>query len=116
MDLRKKKNQKQQYITRRLKEAGLYKKELSLQAGLLAHVLTMMDHLMETEDPELISTETSREGNDRKAVSPYMQVFEKLHNLALRDLRALGMNTDSKPVKPAKDDFANILQGLGEDD
>ena len=99
-------------IIKRLKDSGLYRPERELQASMLARVIVMLDKL-EKESGLLVSSEISREGNERLSVSPYMLAFEKLHNMALRDLRALGMNADSRPDKPAgKDSLADFMTDI----
>lgn len=111
-EVRRKVKQKKDYIVRLLKEQGKYTAELSMQVKITAQLLVRTEILAEdilTDSSGGISVELSREGNERKAISPKEKLYLDFVQQSQRALRALGMNTDSKERKTDNDTFGDFL-------
>lgn len=108
---------KKDYIVRLLKEQGKYTAELSMQVTITAQLLVRTEILAEEvldEGHEAVSVEISREGNERRTVSPKERLYLDFVQQSQRALRALGMNTDAKERKTDNDTFGVFLKEFSE--
>ena len=109
---------KKAYLVKLLKEQGKYTAELSIQATVTAQLLVRTEILAEeilAEGHEAINVELSREGNERKSISPKEKLYLDFVEKSQRALRALGMNTDSKDRKTDGDDFKKFMEEFSGD-
>lgn len=90
---------KKRYITKTLKEEGLYSPELGYQIGIAAELLVaakmMRDQLAES-GYNVVIQEKSREGDTRLVLNPLEKSYRATLQDAQKALTALGMNFDSK--------------------
>lgn len=109
---------KKDYIVRLLKQQGKYTAELSMQVTITAQLLVRTEILAEevlSEGHEAVNVEISREGNERKTISPKEKLYLDFVQQSQRALRALGMNTDAKERKASDDTLNEFLKEFGED-
>ncbi len=109
---------KKAYLVKLLKEQGKYTAELSIQATVTAQLLVRTEILAEeilSEGHDAVNVELSREGNERKSISPKEKLYLDFVEKSQRALRALGMNTDSKDRKTDNDDFKKFMEEFSED-
>lgn len=96
---------KKRYITKTLKNEGLYSPELGYQIGIAAELLVaaemLRDQLAEN-GYNVVIQEKSREGDTRIVLNPLEKSYRATLQDAQKALTALGMNYDSK--KREKDD------------
>lgn len=110
---------KKGYIVRLLKQQGKYTAELSMQVTITAQLLVRTEILAEevlAEEHKAVNVEFSREGNERKSISPKEKLYLDFVQQSQKALRALGMNTDSKERKTDNDTFNEFLKEFGEDE
>lgn len=104
-------------ITEKMKEVGLYTsdKDMQIRATAQICVKTQLAFEASCKDGMFVAV-TSREGNVTKQASPsellYIRYYEKMQT----GLRALGLNTDSKPVKLGQDKFDDFYDSFQLDD
>ena len=116
--IRAKVESKKRYLVKLLKEQGKYTAELSIQATVTAQLLVRTEILAEeilAEGHEAINVELSREGNERKSISPKEKLYLDFVEKSQKALRALGMNTDSKDRKTDGDDFKKFMEDFSDD-
>ena len=109
---------KKDYIVKLLKEQGKYTAELSMQVTITAQLLVRTEILAEevlAEEHEAVNVELSREGNERKTISPKEKLYLDFVQQSQKALRALGMNTDAKERKTDNDTFNEFLKEFSED-
>jgi hypothetical protein len=109
---------KKAYLVKLLKEQGKYTAELSMQAQITAQLLVRTEILSEeilSDEHEAVSVEISREGNERRTVSPKEKLYLDFVQQSQKALKALGMNTDSKERKSDNDTFGEFLKEFSED-
>lgn len=109
---------KKDYIVRLLKQQGKYTAELSMQVTITAQLLVRTEILAEevlAEEHEAVNVEISREGNERKTISPKEKLYLDFVQQSQKALRALGMNTDAKERKADNDTFNEFLKEFSED-
>lgn len=109
---------KKDYIVKLLKEQGKYTAELSMQVTITAQLLVRTEILAEevlAEEHEAVNVEISREGNERKTISPKEKLYLDFVQQSQKALRALGMNTDAKERKTDNDTFNEFLKEFSED-
>ncbi len=109
---------KKAYLVKLLKDQGKYTAELSIQATVTAQLLVRTEILAEeilSEGHDAVNVEMSREGNERKSISPKEKLYLDFVEKSQRALRALGMNTDSKDRKTDNDDFKKFMEEFSED-
>jgi hypothetical protein len=109
---------KKAYLVKLLKDQGKYTAELSIQATVTAQLLVRTEILAEeilAEGHEAINVELSREGNERKSISPKEKLYLDFVEKSQKALRALGMNTDSKDRKTDGDDFKKFMEDFSDD-
>jgi hypothetical protein len=109
---------KKAYLVKLLKEQGKYTAELSIQATVTAQLLVRTEILAEeilADGHDAINVEVSREGNERKSISPKEKLYLDFVEKSQRALRALGMNTDSKDRKTDGDDFKKFMEEFNDD-
>lgn len=109
---------KKNYIVRLLKQQGKYTAELSMQVTITAQLLVRTEILAEevlAEEHEAVNVEISREGNERKTISPKEKLYLDFAQQSQKALRALGMNTDAKERKADNDTFNEFLKEFSED-
>lgn len=114
---------KKNYIVKLLKQQGKYTAELSMQVNITAQLLVRTEILAEevlAEEHHAVNVEYSREGNERKTISPKEKLYLDFVQQSQKALRALGMNTDAKERKTDNDSFTEFLrdfsEGEGEND
>lgn len=110
---------KKDYIVRLLKQQGKYTAELSMQVTITAQLLVRTEILAEevlAEEHEAVNVEISREGNERKTISPKEKLYLDFVQQSQKALRALGMNTDAKERKTDNDTFNEFLKEFSEDE
>ena len=110
---------KKDYIVRLLKQQGKYTAELSMQVTITAQLLVRTEILAEEvleEGHNAVNVEISREGNERKSISPKEKLYLDFVQQSQKALRALGMNTDAKERKTDNDTFNEFLKEFGEDE
>ena len=108
---------KKKYIVSLLKKQGKYTSELSMQVTITAQLLVKTEMLAgevlsEAHDP--VDVEISREGNERKTISPKEKLYLDFVQQSQKALRALGMNTDSRERKPDNDALNGFLKEISE--
>ena len=109
---------KKDYIVKLLKQQGKYTAELSMQVTITAQLLVRTEILAEevlAEEHEAVNVEISREGNERKTISPKEKLYLDFVQQSQKALRALGMNTDAKERKTDNDTFNEFLKEFSED-
>lgn len=109
---------KKDYIVRLLKQQGKYTAELSMQVTITAQLLVRTEILAEevlAEEHEAVNVEISREGNERKTISPKEKLYLDFAQQSQKALRALGMNTDAKERKTDNDTFNEFLKEFSEE-
>lgn len=112
MRLTKRVKNKKDYIVKLLKQQGKYTAELSMQVTITAQLLVRTEILAEevlAEEHEAVSIEISREGNERKTISPKEKLYLDFAQQSQKALRALGMNTDAKDRKADTDTLNEFL-------
>lgn len=117
-DTSKRIKSKKNYIVKLLKEQGKYTSELSMQVTITAQLLVKTEMLAAevlSDQHDVVDVEISREGNQRKTISPKEKLYLDFVQQAQRALRALGMNTDSKERKSDNDSFGNFLNEFRND-
>lgn len=110
---------KKDYIVKLLKQQGKYTAELSMQVTITAQLLVRTEILAEevlAEEHQAVSVEISREGNERKTISPKEKLYLDFVQQSQKALRALGMNTDAKERKTDNDTFNEFLKDFSEDE
>ena len=107
---------KKDYIVKLLKQQGKYTAELSMQVTITAQLLVRTEILAEEVLAEAVNVEISREGNERKTISPKEKLYLDFVQQSQRALRALGMNTDAKERKTDNDTFNEFLKEFSEDE
>lgn len=118
MTITKRIKNKKDYIVRLLKQQGKYTAELSMQVTITAQLLVRTEILAEevlAEEHEAVNVEISREGNERKTISPKEKLYLDFAQQSQKALRALGMNTDAKERKTDNDTFGEFLKEFSED-
>ena len=118
IDTSKRIKSKKNYIVKLLKEQGKYTSELSMQVTITAQLLVKTEMLAAevlSGQHEAVDVEISREGNQRKTISPKEKLYLDFVQQAQRALRALGMNTDSKERKSDNDSFGDFLNEFRND-
>lgn len=109
---------KKDYIVKLLKKQGKYTAELSMQVNITAQLLVRTEILAEeilSENHQAVNVEISREGNERKTISPKERLYLDFVRQCQKALRALGMNTDSKERKSDNDSFGDFMKEFRED-
>ena len=110
---------KKDYIVKLLKEQGKYTAELSMQVTITAQLLVRTEILAEevlAEEHDAVNVEISREGNERKTISPKEKLYLDFVQQSQKALRALGMNTDAKERKTDNDTFNEFLKEFSDED
>jgi hypothetical protein len=110
---------KKAYLVKLLKEQGKYTAELSMQAQITAQLLVRTEILSEeilSDEHDAVSVEISREGNERKTVSPKEKLYLDFVQQSQKALKALGMNTDSKERRSDNDTFGEFLKEFGNEE
>lgn len=113
---------KKRRIIKLLKESGKYSIELTGQIELTAAVeakIEIIKMAMEDGTYQPIFSEMSREGNERRIVNPLERLLQTYIDQDRMNLRALGMNTDSRERKgegpdPLADFTSEFQQDLQE--
>lgn len=104
-------------LTEKMKEVGLYTSDKDEQIRATAQICVKTNLAFEAscKNGMLVSV-TSREGNVSDQISQsellYIRYYEKMQT----GLRALGLNTDSKPVKLGQDKFDDFYDSFQIDD
>lgn len=98
-DLLKPVEQWRTYIRRILNADGTYKPKHTYQVTLAAQSLRLLQEcylqiLRDEESHRFVTTEISREGNERMSENPQMTLYIKLDAMCRKNLSALGMNMD----------------------
>lgn len=109
---------KKAYIKNLLKKQGKYTTELSYQVTITAQLLVRTEMLAEevmAEGHEAINVEVSREGNERRSISPKEKLYLDYAEQSQKALKALGMNTDSKERKTDNDTFSEFLKEFSDE-
>lgn len=106
-----------QEITEKMKEVGLYTsdKDMQIRATAQICVKTQLAFEASCKDGMFVAV-TSREGNVTKQASPSETLYIRYYEKMLTGLRALGLNTDSKPVKVGHDAFDDYYDSFQMDD
>lgn len=110
---------KKDYIVKLLRQQGKYTAELSMQVTITAQLLVKTEMLAEevlAEEHESVNVEISREGNERKTISPKEKLYLDFVQQSQKALRALGMNTDAKERKTENDTFNEFLKEFGDNE
>lgn len=118
VDTSKRIKSKKAYIVKLLKSQGKYTSELSMQVTITAQLLVKTEMLAAevlSDQHEVVDIEFSREGNQRRLISPKEKLYLDFVQQTQRALRALGMNTDSKERKSDNDSFGEFLKEFGND-
>lgn len=104
-------------ITEKMKEVGLYTsdKDMQIRATAQICVKTQLAFEASCKDGMFVAV-TSREGNVTKQASPSETLYIRYYEKMLTGLRALGLNTDSKPVKLGQDKFDDYYDSFQMDD
>lgn len=109
---------KKNYIVKLLKDQGKYTSELSMQVSITAQLLVRTEILAEevlSEHHSAVDVELSREGHERKAISPKEKLYLDFVQQSQKALRALGMNTDAKERKTDNDTLNEFLKDFGDE-
>ena len=109
---------KKDYIVKLLKKQGKYTAELSMQVNITAQLLVRTEILAEeilSENHQAVNVEISREGNERKTISPKERLYLDFVRQCQKALRALGMNTDSKERRSDNDSFGDFIKEFRDD-
>ena len=109
---------KKDYIVKLLKKEGKYTSELSMQVTITAQLLVRTELLAEElfgDEHNAINVELSREGNERKSISPTEKLYLDFAQQSQKALRALGMNTDSRERKSNNDGLTDFLNAFNDD-
>lgn len=112
------------YVVRVLKEAGIYRAELTYQIEMLANELIVYRSLMKKaeevgENDEAIITEQSREGDERLRPHPIYAMVQAQANQLRQDLKVLLMNydkTDNSQIKKEENVLADVLAKIDKDE
>ena len=115
--LTKKVNSRIKKFTETMKEQGIYQPRFDEMIRLAATTSVKYDAVFaETmkSNYEPYRTEISREGNERLIVNPIEGLLRNLAEQLQSQLRALGLNTDSKPVQSGDDGMADFLSNFDE--
>lgn len=111
---RKKVRAKRQYIVKLLKEAGLYKAEMTYQVNMLANNLISYNRLVDYSlSCQPVIEITSREGDARPIAHPVFGMISNMAHQIRLDLNAMLMNYHkSATVESGADDLmAKLLSG-----
>lgn len=109
---------KKTYIIKQLKAHGIYSGERSQQVSIAATLLVRTEMLAEevlAESGEAMGVEISREGNERRTISPKEKLYLDYVQQTQKALRALGMNADAKEQKAEADTLNEFLKSIGEE-
>lgn len=109
---------KKTYIIKQLKAHGIYSGERSQQVSIAATLLVRTEMLAEevlAESGETMGVEISREGNERRTISPKEKLYLDYVQQTQKALRALGMNADAKEQKAEADTLNEFLKSIGEE-
>lgn len=109
---------KKTYIIKQLKAHGIYSGERSQQVSIAATLLVRTEMLAEevlAESGEAMGVEISREGNERRVISPKEKLYLDYVQQTQKALRALGMNADAKEQKAEADTLNEFLKSIGEE-
>lgn len=116
--LTKKVNSRIKKFTETMKEQGIYQPRFDEMIRLAATTSVKYDAVFaETmkSNYEPYRTEISREGNERLIVNPIEGLLRNLAEQLQSQLRALGLNTDSKPVQSGDDGMADFMANFDND-
>lgn len=108
----KKINSRIKKFTDMMKEQGIYQSRFDEMIKLAATTSVKYDAVFaETmkADYKPYKTEISREGNERLIVNPIEGLLRNLAEQLQSQLRALGLNTDSKPIQAGDDSMADFM-------
>ena len=89
--------------------------QVTITAQLLVRTEILAEEVL-AEEHEAVNVEISREGNERKAISPKEKLYLDFVQQSQKALRALGMNTDAKERKTDNDVFNEFLKEFSEDE
>lgn len=106
------------YIVRLLRKQGKYTPEMSMQVTLTAQLLVRTEILAAevlSDSHRAVDVEISREGNERRTVSPKERLYLDFAQQSQKALRALGMNTDARERKTDDGELAGLLREFGDD-
>jgi hypothetical protein len=102
-DVQKRIKNLKDYYVQLLKKEGRYTPELAQQAEVTAtsvvRLRMLQEEVMFNPYHKAIQIEISREGNTREHISEVENLFKEYLQVSMVQLRALGMNTDSKERK-----------------
>ena len=116
--LTKKVNSRIKKFTETMKDQGIYQPRFDEMIRLAATTSVKYDAVFaETmkSNYEPYRTEISREGNERLIVNPIEGLLRNLAEQLQSQLRALGLNTDSKPVQSGDDGMADFMANFDND-
>lgn len=111
-------------IKKAMEERGIYQPYFDMTIHLLASTYKRYEQARKMVDKELVITETSREGNSRKSVSPAFVVEVKCLELIRKYAKELGLflneksqdddDTDTKGEKENDQisELTNIMNGI----
>ena len=118
--IEKKVSSKKRYIIKLLKDNGKFAAEMTYQVEITARLLVRAEQQSEemaAPDYKSITVEYSREGHERRAVTPLERLHAETLRQAQRALAALGMNTDSKQkLENADDSLQDFMDAFKDDD
>ena len=115
---KKKVEAKKNYIIRLMKKQGRYSAELSMQVKLTAESIVELEELLEemaAPDYQRVLVETSREGHRRESINPLERLRLDMSGTVQKNLRALGLNVDSKERKNEARVLDNLVSDLSAD-
>ena len=108
------------YITKKLKDAGVYDATLSYQVELVASDLLIYRKFRDAcldEATTVTVDEKSREGHTRTKVSPVFSALRMQSKIVREGLDALTMNIKSKKVKnDVEDSFGKFMSEFNDED
>lgn len=99
-------------IKKAMEERGIYQPYFDMTIHLLASTYKRYEQARKMVDKELVITETSREGNSRKSVSPAFVVEVKCLELIRKYAKELGLFLNEK----SQDDDDAVTKGEKEND
>lgn len=110
-------DEKMKAITEKMKEVGLYTSDKDEQIRATAQICVKTQLAFEASCKNgMFVSVTSREGNVSEQISQSELLFIRYYEKMQMGLRALGLNTDSKPVKLGQDKFDDFYDSFQIDD
>ena len=102
-------------LTKKLKAAGKYSELLDPQLDIVANLIVkrkMLDEEMRGDSRKSVTTEISREGNERIIIDPRQNLYKEYTKLEQDALKSLGMDANGIPEKKTSSPLDDLMAAM----